>query len=153
MSEMRGMANTMLLATALRPVVRVAVARWRKRAQASAPRAISVPVQQLIEAALLQELSASAPAATRPNAPAAPRPNTPAGALIETTDASALRSVLIVAGAIAAGALITMAVAALIRRRRAVRQAQVEGPDWVAVPVDEATEAAEDALALGERAE
>jgi hypothetical protein len=130
----------MLMATLVRPVVRIGVAKWRRRARQTGPAAISLPVQQLIEAALVDELSRS-------------RPVPPSPATSPRDDANEMRTVLVVAAVTVVVALSALAIATLIRRRRRARAAPVERPDWVAVRVDASTETVEDAVALEERVE
>ena len=60
MRWMRGIINAVLMVTLVKPVVRRMVARWRRRARESAATTIGIPVQELLEAALIAELAAPA---------------------------------------------------------------------------------------------
>ena len=56
MRLVRGSVNAVLMVTLVKPVVRLFVARWRKRMQESAATTIGIPMQELMEAALIEEL-------------------------------------------------------------------------------------------------
>ena len=56
MNVIRRIGNAVLMVTLVKPVVRLFVARWRKRMQESAATTIGIPMQELMEAALIEEL-------------------------------------------------------------------------------------------------
>ena len=146
MRWIRGIANAMLMATLVKPVVRFMVGRWRKRARESVPTAISLPVQQLIETALVEELSLSGDELKTP----------PAGTLEDPAGSGAFRRVIVAGSVLVAIAVLVAVIATTIRRRREAREAQAEGRDRVAIPVEvptEKTEEAEEAVAHGTRPE
>ena len=139
MRVFKGLANALLMVTLIRPVVRLMVRRWRKQAQESPAATIGIPVQELVEAALIEEL---APLAIELEP-----------SLEETVEELAGRSMirtLFIAGiAIALTAGAAIAIATVIRRQREGQK----GSEWVAVPVggtpeevEEAEEAIEEAL-------
>ena len=137
MRVVQGMVNGLLLVTLVRPIVRVTVSRWRKRARETAPAAISSPLQELFEAALVEEL-APAPIDLEPPT---------AEDVMDEAGRSTLRTMLIMGGLLTVVSVSASVIVTLIRRRR---QAQAE-QEWVAVPVEgEAKEAiaeAEEAIA------
>lgn len=125
MRWMRGIVNAMVMATLVRPVVRLAVARWRKRARETAPAAISLPMQQLVEAALIEELS---PPPVELEAAETGEPLEPAG------DRN-LRTLIIMGGVLTVvSASMAVAVTVIRRRREAARRAK-----RVAIPVEPGT--------------
>ena len=136
MRWIRGITNAVLMATLVKPVVRRMVARWRRRAQES-PATIGIAVQELLEAALIEELGASA-ADLQPS---------PGEAAEELAGRGTVRTMLIVGVVVAVIAGTAVAIAALIRRRREAQEAQAEGSEWVAVPVEAAPEEAEETVA------
>ncbi len=139
MRWMRGIVNAVLMATLVKPMVRRMVARWRRRARESAATTIGIPVQELLEMALIEELAL-------PTADLQPSPP-------ETPDQLAgrgmPRTVLIAGAVVAVTAVAAVTIVAMIRRRRKGRAAQAEGSDWVAVPVDVSIEETEEAVAQG----
>lgn len=155
MRLIRGVVNAFLMVTLVRPIVRLTVSRWRKRAREAAPAVISLPVQELFEAALIEELS---PLVVEPAPLADPGPSADAETLadletlaqdmvVEAAGRSTLRAVVIGGGLIAVIAISAVAIRSLIRRRRANR-------GLVAVPVEsEAAEAIEEAEAIATAAE
>jgi hypothetical protein len=125
------MVNAVLLATLVKPTARWMVARWRRRAREYPASAIAIPVQELIETALIEELAS--PAADLQSS----------AEIAEEVAGRSLARTLLIAGAVAAVvAVSTLAVAALIRRRR-----EAQSSEWVAVPVDAPVEEAEEAVA------
>jgi uncharacterized protein (DUF2062 family) len=139
MRGMRGIVNAMLMATLVKPMVRLAVARWRKRAREAAPEAISLPMQQLVEAALVQELSPAL----------AELEMAEAGEPLESAGNGTLRTAIIMGGVLTVvSASMAVAVTVIRRRREAARRAR-----RVAIPVEtetgehEVTAEAEEALA------
>ena len=57
MRVIHGVANAVLMVTLIKPMARLAVRRWRRQAQESRAAAIGVPMQELFEAALVEELA------------------------------------------------------------------------------------------------
>ena len=154
MRVIHGVANAVLMVTLIKPMARLAVRRWRRQAQESRAAAIGVPMQELFEAALVEELAPAVEAL----APAveALAPTTALEAvladdvvIVELAQAEAGRSlvrVLLVGGLVIA--LTTAAaygVTQLIRRRREAEAAERE---LVAVPVEGDEAEALDELAL-----
>lgn len=134
---MRAIANAVLMATLVKPVVRRMVARWRRRAQESAATTIGIPVQELLEAALIEEL-VQTDVDLRPSPVETPE---------QLPGRGLLGSLFIVGAVVAVIAVAVVAGAALIRRRREAREAPADGSEWVAVPVDVSTEETEEAVA------
>ena len=135
----RGIVNAVLMATLVRPVVRRMVARWRRRAQESAATTIGIPVQELLEAALIEEL---APA----NMDLQP---SPAESPEQLARRGMLPTVLLAGAVVSVIAIAAVAIGVMIRRRREAREAQAESSEWVAVPMDVPIEEAEEAVAQG----
>ena len=128
----RGTVNGLLMVTLVRPVVHRMVSRWRKRAQESAATTIGIPVQELLEAALIEELGVG----TTDLAPAPiEAPELPDGR-------STLRTLVILglAAALTAGAAV--AIRTLWRRRREMIDERSKDPEWVAVSVEGSTSGA-----------
>ena len=125
----RGTVNGLLMVTLVRPVVHRMVTRWRKRAQGSAATTIGIPVQELLEAALMEELGVQ-------KADLAP---TPFEAAEPPEGRSTVRTLIILGLAVALTVGAAVAIRTLWRRRREMADAQVEDPEWVAVPVEEST--------------
>ncbi len=137
MRWLRGTANAVLVATLVRPVARRLIARTRRRAREHPASPLMIPVEELLETALIAELAASK----------AGREPTPDETIEEFTDRGMVRTVLI-AGALAA-ALIAVAVAAvtIVRRRRSQAPApEADETEWVAVPVEAPAEEPEEAV-------
>lgn len=135
MRWLRGTANAVLVATLVRPVARRLIARTRRRAREHPASPLLIPVEELLEAALLAELAASR-AEREPAPDGAGEP-----ALDETREEHAQRGVdptLLWAGALAAVVVIaSVAVVAVVRRRRRrAPQSEADRTDWVAVPVE-----------------
>lgn len=162
MRVIRGVANAVLMVTLIKPMVRLTVGRWRKRVQESPAAAIGIPVQELFEAALIEELAPAVEALTPAVEVLAPAVEEIDAAPIEEIDvvevaqAAAGRSfirVMLVAGVvIVATTAVAYGVAELLRRRR---EAEAAERDLVAVPIegDEAEELEDVALeALAEEA-
>lgn len=137
MKLMRGIVNAVLMATLLKPVARRMVGRWRTRTRESAATAIGIPVQELFETALIEELVA----------PATGLEPSPVETPEQLAGRGVIRTMFIAGALIALTALAAVAIAALIRRRREAREAQAEGADWVAVPVEGSIKEAEEAVA------
>ena len=143
MRLVRGTVNALLMVTLVRPIVRLMVSRWRKQAQESVPAAIALPMQELFEAALVEELSP--PVVELELEPALEvEPEAVVEELIlEEAGRSAIR-ILFVAGVVITVATIAVAaIANVIQRRRAAG-----AREWVAVPVE--AEEAEEAELLEE---
>lgn len=149
MRMMRGVANAFLMVTLVRPIVRLSVSRWRKRAREAAPAAISGPMQELFEAALIQELAP-------PVVELGPLADveSPADlealaeeAVVDAAGRSVVRTLVIAGVLIALTAVSVVAIRRVVQRRRADRE-------LVAVPVGaEAAEAIEEAEAIAANAE
>jgi len=137
MRWMRGIMNAVLMATLVKPVARRMVARWRRRAQESAATTIGIPVQELLETALIEELAV----------PAADRQPSPAETAEQLAGRGVIRTMLIAGAVVTVIAGAAVAIAALIRRRREAHEAQAEESEWVAVPVDASIEEAEETVA------
>ena len=52
MRLVRGIVNAVLMATLIKPIVRLTVSRWRRRARESAAATVGIPVQELLEISL-----------------------------------------------------------------------------------------------------
>ncbi len=137
MRWMRGIMNAVLMATLVKPVVRRMVARWRRRAQESAATTIGIPVQELLETALIAELAV----------PAADLQLSPAETSEQLAGRGMSRTMLIAGAVVAVIAGAAVAITALVRHRHEAHEAQAEGSEWVAVPVDASIEEAEEAEA------
>lgn len=143
MRVVRGIVNGILMVTLIKPMARLTVARWRKRVQESPAAVIGIPVQELFEAALVQELAPALEALAPAVEELAPAVEELEAAAVEDIDvvemaqAAAGRSfirVVLVAGVVIA--VVTAAaygVAGLIRRRRGAKASERE---LVAVPVE-----------------
>ena len=125
MRAIRGVVNGILMVTLMKPIVRLMVGRWRKQVQASPAATIGLPVQELLEAALIEELAMSTTAMEAP--------------LIEEVepldDGRSVRSMLFVALAITVATAAAVLIARAIRERRA-QAAKAGSPDVVAVPIE-----------------
>lgn len=147
MRMMRGVTNAVLMFTLVRPIVRLSVSRWRKRARAAAPAVISGPMQELFEAALIEELSPPV-VELEPLADVEPPADLEALAdevIADVTGRSVVRTLVIAGGLITVIAISAVAARTLVRRRRAARADR----ELVAVPVGaEAAEAIEEAEAI-----
>ena len=125
MNVIRGTANAILMVTLVKPVVRLFVARWRKRMQESAATTMGIPMRELMEAALIEELGG----------PVAVSPAEPTDLMEDLGGRSTVRTVLLAGIVIVAVSGAAVGVAGLIRRRReqAERNRQRE---LVAVPIE-----------------
>lgn len=135
MRLIRGTANAVLMMTLIKPVVRLTVARWRKRVQASPAVAMGLPVQELLETALLEELGATA---------VNPDSETQREELVElpAADRSTVRTLLIVGALVALSTGAAIATTKLVQRRRKAQEAKRR--ELVAVPVEALDEAVEE---------
>lgn len=135
MSWIRGTANAILVATLIRPVARRLISRARRRAREHPAAPLAIPAEELLEAALLAELGASAPDADVP----------PPETLDEVDGRSVVRMLVLVGVVAIAASSAAFAVATVIRRRRARAAARAKEPrEVVAITVEEgAAEAAE----------
>lgn len=136
MRAVRGVINGVLMVTLIKPVVRVMVGRWRKRAQESPAAVIGIQMQELFEAALVEEL-----------APPASELEVMPAEIADMTEDSEGRSMFrlaLLAGIVIAVATATAyAVAGYIERRR---EAQAQESELIAIPVEpESDETIEDA--------
>jgi hypothetical protein len=131
MRLVRGTVNAVLMVTLIKPVAHLMVSRWRKQVEESPAAAMGLPVQEMLESALLEELGATAV-----------DPGAPAAETIELVEGrSFIRTLLVVGALVALSTGAAVAISRLIRRRRAQR---AEAGEWVAVPVDAAEEAVDD---------
>jgi hypothetical protein len=147
MRLIKGIVNAVLMATLIKPMVRLTIGRWRKRVQESPAAALGIGVQEMFEAALLEEL---APVVAEPEVvEGAVAEAVSEAAAIETIEAEAGRSafrILLMAGVlIAATTAVAYGIAALLKRRRA---AQVAERDLVAVPIQADPDEAIDDVAI-----
>ena len=151
MRVVRGTVNAVLMMTLVKPIVRLTVRRWRKRAEESAATTMGIPVQELVEAALIEEL---APELARLDELDLDGLDEAAEETIEQiTGRSAIRTVLIAGIVAAAVAGSAWAITTAVRRRREAQAAAKKDSEWVAVPVEEAAEAVEEADLLEALAE
>lgn len=131
MRLVRGTVNAVLMVTLVKPVAHLMVSRWRKQVEESPAAAMGLPVQEMLESALLEELGATAV-----------DPEAPAAETIELVEGrSIIRTLLVVGALVALSTGVAVAVSRLIRRRRAQG---AEADEWVAVPVDAAEEAVDE---------
>ncbi len=137
MRWIRGTVNAVLLVTLVKPIVRRILARQRRQAQESAAPAIAIAMQELVEAALIEELGLPA---------GSPQP-TPEEASEELVSGRSRGTVLIVGAVVVVTVGAAVAVATSIRRRRqaqAAQKARARGSEWVAIPVDAPAEDAQE---------
>ena len=123
MRVIRGTVNAILMVTLVKPMVRLTVGRWRKRVQESPAASLGIPMQELLETALLEEL---APQVTELELVPADLDEPEAGR-------SRLRLLLLAGLAIAVVTATTYAVAGYLQRRR---EAQAKERELVAVPIE-----------------
>ena len=127
MRWLRGTVNAVLVATLVRPVVRRLIARTRRRAREHPVSPLMMPVEDLLETALMAELAAS-------RADREPVLDEAGG---EHPERSTVSTLLRVGAAAAVVAIATVATVVIVRRRRSrVPQPGAAKADWVAVPVD-----------------
>ncbi len=123
MRVVRGAANAVLMVTLIKPLARLMVGRWRKQVQESPAASLGIPMQEMLEAALVEELG---PATTESQAAELEAAVTEAGR-------STLRLLLLAGIVIAATTATAYAVASYIGRRR---KAQAEEHKLVAVSIE-----------------
>ena len=123
MRVVRGTVNAILMVTLIKPMVRLTVGRWRKRVQESPAASLGIPMQELLETALLEEL---APQVTELELVPADLDEPEAGG-------SRLRLLLLAGLAIVVVTATTYAVAGYLQRRR---EAQAEERELVTVPIE-----------------
>ena len=143
MKVIRGVANAVLMVTLIKPMARLTVGRWRKRVQESPAAVIGIPVQELFEAALVEELApaveALAPAVEElvpivEELETAPADDIDVVEMVQTEAGRSFIRVVLVAGVvIVVTTAVAYGVADLIRRRREAEAAERE---LVAVPVE-----------------
>jgi len=147
MRLIRGIVNALLMVTLVRPIVRLTVSRWRKQAREAAPALISVPVQELFEAALIEELSPPAVEIELEQAaeaePLEELETLAQAVVVEAAGRSALRTLLL------AGALLTVIAIAGVVIARVVQRRRAAEAEWVAVPVEAEEVAEAEAIATG----
>ena len=139
MRWIRGSVNAVLMVTLVKPVVRRMVGRWRRRAQESPATMIAMPMQGLLETALMEELAATA----GDGQPA------PVETSEQPADGGMGRTLLIVGVAVVVAVGVAVAVAAVNRRRREGEAEQSEDSEWVAVPVEASIEEPQEGVAQG----
>ncbi len=122
--------NAVLMATLIKPVVKLTVSRWRRRAQESAATTVGIPVQELLEAALIEELAG----------PAVDEAEMVDEVIDEPAGWSLARTVLITGVLVVLSVGISVAISRLIRRRREAQAAQER--EMVAIRVDASGEGA-----------
>ena len=125
MNVIRRIGNAVLMVTLVKPVVRLFVARWRKRMQESAVTTIGIPMQELMEAALIEELGG----------PVSESPAEPTELTEEIGGRGTVRTVLLAGIVIVAVSGAGFAIAQLIKRRREQAE-QDRQRDLVAVPIE-----------------
>lgn len=128
----QGPINAVLMLTLVKPIVRRMVARWRRQAQESPAAAIGIPVQELLETALIEELGAAAVdlETELTEAEVVPRGR------------STIRTLVIAGVLVAAATAAAIGVAKLVQRRREAKGANEREP--VAIPIEPAAEAVAD---------
>ena len=127
MRWLRGTANAVLVATLVRPVVRRLIARTRRRAREHPASPLMIPVEGLLETALMAELATSK----------ASREPAPDETIEELADRGMVQTVLIAGALAAAIAVVALAVVIIVRRRRSqAPEPEADETDWVAVPVE-----------------
>ena len=133
MRVVSGSVNAVLMVTLVKPIVRRMVARWRRQAQESPAAAMGIPVQELLETALIEELGATAVELE--------------AELDEAEEQQAGRSIvrsLLIAGVVATAITgAAFGIAKLVQRRREARAAKER--ELVAIPIETASEAIEEA--------
>ena len=140
MRWMRGFVNAVLMVTLVKPIVRRMVGRWRRRAQESPATMIAMPMQGLLETALMEELAATA----GDGQPA------PVETSEQPADEGMGRTLLVVGVVVAVAVGVAVTVAAVNRRRRREGEAeQSEDSEWVAVPVEASIEEPQEGVAQG----
>lgn len=133
MRMVRGTVNAILMVTLIKPVVHLMVSRWRRQVQDSPAAAMGLPVQELLETALLEELNANA--AERDTAE-------PSLAPVEgSRGRSTIRTLLFVGALVAVSTGTAVVITRLIRRRREAQEA--EERELVAIPIETTAEAIE----------
>ena len=137
MRWIRGSFNAVLMVTLVKPVVRRMVGRWRRRAQESPATMIAMPMQGLLETALMEELAATA----GDGQPA------PVETSEQPADGGMGRTLLIVGVVVVVTVGVAVAVAAVTRRRRGGEAVPSEDSEWVAVPVDASIEEPQEGVA------
>ena len=138
MRLINGAVNAVLMATLLKPMARLMIGRWRRRIQESPAAAIGAQVEELFEAALVEELAPAIAKAT----PAEIDEITDVAATSEGR--STFRMLLLAGFVIGLTAATAYGITGLVKRRR---QAQAAERELVAVPIeDDATEAIDDAI-------
>jgi hypothetical protein len=131
MRMVRGTVNAILMVTLIKPVVRLMVSRWRRQVQESPAAAMGLPVQELLETALLEELGANTAEIDAEET---------AEATVELQQGrSTIRTLLFVGALAAMSTGMAVVVTRLIRRRREAQKA--EERELVAVPVETTAEA------------
>ncbi len=123
--------NAVLMATLIKPVVKLTVSRWRRRAQESAATSVGIPVQELLEAALIEELAGPAPDASE----------MVDEVIDEPAGWSPVRTVLITGVLVVLSVAVSVAISKLIRRRREAQEREL-----VSIPVDASGEGATEAV-------
>ncbi len=133
----RGTINAVLAVTLVRPVARRLIAKARRRAREHPASALMIPAQELLETALLAELSAS-------EAGLEPMPDETRD---ELADRHMVRTVLLVGALAVALAAAALAIATVVRRRRShTPEPETDANDWVAVPVEVPAEESGEAI-------
>jgi len=139
MRWIRGSFNAVLMVTLVKPVVRRMVGRWRRRAQESPATMIAMPMQGLLETALMEELAATAGDGQQAPVETSEQP----------ADGGMGRTLLIVGVVVVVAVGVAVTVAAVNRRRREGEAEQSEDAEWVAVPVEASIEEPQEGVAQG----
>jgi hypothetical protein len=126
MKGVRSIVNAVLVTVLLKPMLRRAVARWRKEARESAEATLVIPAQELLETVLSAQLE-----------PEAQSPEAAAEEVLDEGGRSIRRKLLIAVAVAGITAGSAYAIAALRRRRQAAARAQAGvAREPVAIPVD-----------------
>ncbi|MEX1295519.1 MAG: hypothetical protein AB1Z67_05035 [Candidatus Limnocylindrales bacterium] len=129
MRLVRGTVNAVLMVTLIKPVAHLMVSRWRKQVQESPAAAMGLPVQEMFETALLEELGATSAGLEAPAAKA----------LDLEEGRSVIRTLIVVGALVALSTAAAVVITRLIRRRQ-----RADEGEWVAVPVEADEEVIED---------
>ena len=131
MRAVRGAINGILMVTLIKPIVRVMVGRWRRRAQESPAAVIGMQVQELFEAALVEELAPSV--ADLETAPADIAEVVDSAEVVEEAGGRSKFRLLLLAFGVAVAVAATFAVVDYIRERR---EAQAREAELITIPVE-----------------
>jgi hypothetical protein len=134
MRVVRPIVNAVLMATLIKPMVKLTVSRWRRRAQESAATTVGIPVQELLEAALIEELAG----------PGVDAAEVVDEVIDEPAGRSLVRMVVITGALVVLSVGVSVTISRLIRRRREAQAAHER--ELVAIPVDASGEEATESV-------